>query len=506
MPCRLWLSPFTGPRAARVTEVVAEVRRLREENSNLRASLKRMEMDRSLEAQAEMERAATDAYETAKAGSAPAGARSSLRPGLHVPSPPPHRPFVRQELRVVRRERDLLQQRAAALEQELESERSKGHRVTKRQDKELQELRDELARTREALRDFRLKNKDLQTELEIVQRRVSSRIVGSTSGGGGGRAGGTTSTGRQGAASAPRSVSARPAPVSARAPSSSTAARGRGAGAYGASHYQPPGPSRTAGRSVSAQSDRGRGAGVTPGRSSARFDPTAWVRQQQDRQKSALNRRTFTPPSSRPASGASTPTREQSPARKGAGFGFGGGGSSRGAAAAAAGAEPRALPRYMQGTAAGRNRSREASPAVGRLPSAGPRPAWGGGSGSLQSPSARAAGRTRDVSAGARERPAPAHRSDSPSRAMAEVRQRLAAFQNKAPAESPAAAPRPADLRGSADLESTLVAAGTRPAASAELMEGATAGLADVDARLQRLQSFLREVKEGTAATTEGAV
>lgn len=40
-----------GPRAARVTEVVAEVRRLREENAGLKAALRRLEQDRSLEAQ-----------------------------------------------------------------------------------------------------------------------------------------------------------------------------------------------------------------------------------------------------------------------------------------------------------------------------------------------------------------------------------------------------------------------------------------------------------------------
>ncbi|KAK3272671.1 Centrosomal protein CCDC61, partial [Cymbomonas tetramitiformis] len=135
-------SQSSGPRSG--TDP-AELRRLREENNELKGELRR--------------------YESSGRGAQgpePAG------PGFSQGE----RKELERELRLCRKERDLLAQRCEARELELEQQAQSHKRALARKQKEVDGNQEEAARKRDSERELRLKVRDLTAELDAAHRRA----------------------------------------------------------------------------------------------------------------------------------------------------------------------------------------------------------------------------------------------------------------------------------------------------------------------------------------------
>lgn len=115
------------------SQVSAELRRLREENSSLRQQIKQLE----------------------RSGVGPAAPGAGGESGE-----------LTRELRAARKDRDLLASRVEALEAELERERGLHRRELRRKAKEQQEMGDELGRAKELIRELKMRIRQLTEELE----------------------------------------------------------------------------------------------------------------------------------------------------------------------------------------------------------------------------------------------------------------------------------------------------------------------------------------------------
>ncbi|KXZ44868.1 VFL3 protein [Gonium pectorale] len=121
------------------SDVSVDLRRLREENAALRQQIRQLE-------------------------------RSG---GAAADSDPEARELSR-ELRMVRKDRDLLQARVEAAEAELERERGLHRRELRRKAKEQQEVADELGRCKEQIRELKMRIRQLTEELDTRERRQAS--------------------------------------------------------------------------------------------------------------------------------------------------------------------------------------------------------------------------------------------------------------------------------------------------------------------------------------------
>ena len=215
---------------------------------------------------------------------------------------------VSTQLKLVKRERDLLQARLEALEDDLEGIRISHRKLLKKKEREYVALADENAKYRASNRELRSKNRALESELDVLRskrhrvRSASPRLT-------------TNSRGSYLANSNP--------------PSRSTSqVRSRGSrGSRGPSPYTSRDASPTVSRPPSGASSRQssveRGRSKTPRK---RFDPTAYVMEQRAKLEARRNKtKTFTPSSSRPtsrnnsrpnsraSSGRSTPSSQAKP-------------------------------------------------------------------------------------------------------------------------------------------------------------------------------------------------
>ncbi|GLC57436.1 Centrosomal protein CCDC61 [Pleodorina starrii] len=444
-------------------EASAELRRLREENTALKHQLKQME----------------------RAGASGAGMDQSAEARE-----------LSRDLKTVRKERDLLQARLEAAEAELERERGLQRRELRRKAKEQQELVDELGRSKEVIRDLKMRVRQLTEDLEARDRRMASvervRTVYSRGGGGGGGGGGDLSNGAR--------------------PGSRTSSAGRGT----SPSYAPPARgvdsrSNSRGRQTSS-TERSRPNSAPLAVARPRFDPTEYVRQRKEREAGYGGRRSNapTPPrsgqssrapsvaGSRPESAERLPSlRNASPGssrpnsserfRPVAGGASGppgrsGGSGSRGAVDRPGSRLPESL---------GQHRSRGTSPG-GRVPNAWGEPAAGsGGSGWSKFPGG-GGGAAAGSGGGGNRFSGSSPRSMSPGRALMEVKQKLSSFV------SGRAGGGTNDDASSAQGEPVV----SQSESKSQVFEDASAEIADIDSRLHALQSFLRMAKSTSTSTT----
>ncbi|QDZ24937.1 hypothetical protein HOP50_15g74800 [Chloropicon primus] len=218
------------------------------------------------------------------------------------------------QLKLVKRERNILQTRLEALEDDLERIRSSHRKVLKKKDKEHAVLADENAKCRASNRDLRSRNRALESELDVL-RSKRHRV---------------RSASPRAAPTHPSSAAPKPRPSYANPTrSSSRSARtSREPSPYSRTSREASPYSRT----TSSQSNRppsgasSRNSSVERGRSKTprkRFDPTAYVLEQRAKLEARRNRsRMSTPTNSRPSSrnnsrptsrassGRSTPTHQ----------------------------------------------------------------------------------------------------------------------------------------------------------------------------------------------------
>jgi len=416
---------------SRMGEVVVELRRMREENTNLRAQLRRFDSD---------------------AEAARGEAESRVRSDLEA---------LARELRVVQRERDLLRDRCETAEAALEEASHRLKRTDASKRKAVERATEDVTSMREALREARARARSLQAEVDaLLKPRTSSapRSRASPSGRPGrappsaARPAGPASSSRPGSvplrSREPRDPPRREPPHRTSARSSSSNPR---------SALSPLALERIQNRSRpwanATPSVGSRSRDSTPTRS-PRFDPTAWVRQQREKEDEYRRRvqRTFTPPSSRPASRA--PSRSATPPRD-----------------ASAG-------RARHDAAPARRASRGPSPTA-------PRPA--------AAPGARTSARSA---------------SASPSRAVQALKDRLSSYTRVAVADG-------AGHRGHGDgveagRDEGVGAAG----AAVEPGDGGSAvrpkasdfyqDVEDANERLEKLQAYIREAKQRGEAKRDG--
>ncbi|CAG9461516.1 unnamed protein product [Pedinophyceae sp. YPF-701] len=338
---------------SRIHEVVEEVRRLRGENDALREELRaggRLEGDEN----------------TVVAQLQAALARRELE--LEE---------VTRELRVAKRQRDEMRERALNAETALEDEASRKERVTRRAGRDLERAREECMKHMQTAHELRARVRELQNELDAVGARRGSRPATKQRPQSAARATPSRAhnvpTGVSGAsrgASRHASPTVRPArqprwgaPDPPRATSNRAARRANGSPAVGQGGSRSNTPGRNYPRPWAERSPLSgfRSASNSPAR--GRFDPTAWVNQKEDRLARAAQRRTgvFTPPSSRPASRTASrePSRRSTPAR------------DRSSAGSRAGSVDRRAAPQPRRTSGGPARQRGPSP--GARPSAGAR-------------------------------------------------------------------------------------------------------------------------------------
>eukprot|EP00798_Chlamydomonas_sp_ICE-L_P030126 gene30126-35106_t len=248
----------------------AELRRLREENSALRQQLKQLE-------------------------------RSTRVNDSLGASAPEEMKEMAKALKLVRKERDLLQTRTEHAEVELDKERGLQRRELRRKAKEMQEMGDELECAKETIRDLKAQIRQLMDEAEGGSRQRFSASERTRS-----------AYGQPRAASRPTSR-----PSSGRGTSPSYA-QGTGASSRRDRLYD---TSRAVGREYSAPSSRDRsrpGSRPTsaPSAPSPRFDPTAYVQAKRDRLAASSRDRSRGPShaGSYASSGHSTPYSHSRPA------------------------------------------------------------------------------------------------------------------------------------------------------------------------------------------------
>ncbi|GIL99845.1 hypothetical protein Vretimale_4810 [Volvox reticuliferus] len=435
----------------RGSEVSAELRRLREENTTLKHQLKQLERGTS-------PGAATDQSLEARE--------------------------LSRDLKTVRKERDLLQARLEAAEAELERERGVHRRELRRRAKEQQELVEELGRCKEVIRELKMRVRQLTEDLETRDRRLASvdkmrsaYTRGTGEAGSGVRAGSRiSSTGR---GTSPSYV------PPTRGPDSRSNSRGR--------------------QTSSTERSRPNSAPVVI---RPRFDPTEYVRQRKEREAGYGSRRSNapTPPRSGQSSrapsvaGSRPESAERLPALRNASpgcsrpsseerFRQGSGGvgrpSGRTSAGTSRGTADRAGSRLPD--PCGASRSRGASPS-GRPTNAWcEQPVGGGAGGWSKFPAGGGAPGGGNRFSGS------SPRSMSPGRALMEVKQKLSTFVSGRV------------LATTADDASSAQGDHVSQSSKSQVFEDASAEIADIDSRLHALQSFLRMAKSSSTSTTTTA-
>lgn len=230
-------------------------------------------------------------------------------------------------------------------------------------------------------------------------------------------------------------------------------------------HARPTSSSR-----ASSVSGFGPSRSGTPTRG-GRFDPTAWVQEQREREAVYRRRlsRTFTPPSSRPVSTPSTPTRTSPRPRR----------------PVAASGDP------IRSTSTTSSNRRNISPGA-----------------AVRRPRDDRYGHERDHDYD--EHGTSTSRGQSPSRALRAVQERLARHTGGAATASTAGASLHAGARDAAAPETTGATSTTTTGDAAEVEAPADVSVLsnaaadsfyeeveDIDARLQKLQAFLKQAKAG---------
>ncbi|KAK9810278.1 hypothetical protein WJX72_007806 [[Myrmecia] bisecta] len=434
------LQQAAGPGDRKASNVAADMRRLREENASLRQQVKLAEAQAGVAAPSQ-EHATAEAREAAR------------------------------ELRLVRKERDLLQQRAESAEAEVERERSLKRRELRRAAKESADLMQELAHAREHVRELRLKCRDLAQQAELSQR--SSRALRPA----------PTRSRYPSENDRPRSVP-HPRPVSAR--TSSPSRRPTSTATISPASTRPASPPLT---TRQTRLPTGGGASPQPARprsapSRGRFDPTEYVKQKLERERevSARLRRRPSLPSSRPPSGQSTPTRSRASSVER------GRGSSRPSSAGSSRAGSAERPRpYAQ--------QRAASPAFsggGQIrgqPRSHPQSLeW------LENQPKLANMRPANVCPSREERAA------SPGRALRDVKAKLNQYAAQQHGLLETREGHSDIVKSAPEITAETSSAGlpalpTKP----DVFHNATAEIADIDSRLHALQTFLKAAKASAA-------
>lgn len=449
-----------------------EMRKLREDNYALRQEVKRMH-----------ERAAT-----------------RLEGDPDVQSSSEVKEMAR-ELKNLYKERQLLTSRMEGLEAEAERQAGLHRRELRRKAKEAADLQGELQRSHEAVRELRLKCRQLADELDATTRRRA-----------GGYGGGA------------------PAP---RRPSAGHAYLPPGGGGVSSRLYQPTAggssrPTYSAGSSRASSRDASPRQAPRPSSSprpssapvqrpaAGRFDPTEYIRQKRERDAEVARRLGRTPPRSGNTSGNSSRpgsvsgSRAASPSGRVPSYGLD---ASWG----------RQQPSYQQATSSSaqhyhhQQRSTGSRPTsadrssravVPRSPShaTSPRAPWsaadaGGAVGS--SGAAQQQQWSKFPIADASVGPAPvsaAERATSPGAALQEVKKKLSEYVSK---KSPRAEGGTSSSPYAGGGAGTMMA----PAAAAApvVLNGASAEIADIDQRLQALQNFLKLAKTSSAAASAAA-
>ncbi|KAL0028388.1 hypothetical protein WJX77_003508 [Trebouxia sp. C0004] len=402
------------------SESAAEVRRLREENSTLQQRLEEMQHQASDSSLSSVEQLRIDYAE------------------------------AQQEVALLRKECELMQQRGEAAEGVLERERGVHRRELRRRAKQLADIQDDLVQAREQIQQLRVQCRDLTQDLETARRQAAVR------------------SNRPLRSSAPSRGQDRPEGPS------------RG---VSPAHTRPPsrpinrGPSRDS-RAASPAMSRRSTDSESRARSAPsprpRFDPTEYVRQRHERHYQASDRlrrpspsphRPALRPTSRPSSGQSSPAHSR---------------------ASSAERQRDTVDRLSQP-----RHSSHGSPSARR--------AWG----SPARPDSR--GAASEMSS---RRPASSHllrpqsglpsttgRAQSPGRALQEIKAKLNQFSGPQPAAPLAADVCDAAFRGSknTELKDTQNCVVGQPA----VLDSASAEIADIDQRLHALQTFLRAAKTG---------
>ena len=197
---------------------------------------------------------------------------------------------VSTQLKLVKRERNILQARMETLEDEAESLRVSHRKILKKKEREYVVLADENAKYRASNRDLRAKNRALESELDVLRskrhrvRSASPRVSATTA----------SRAPRSSSKPSPRTRPSYAAPVR-----QGKANKTREPSPY-ASRSASPHPSRPASGASSRQASVERGRSKTPRK---RFDPTAYVMEQRAKLEARRNRSTWsTPTNSRQAS------------------------------------------------------------------------------------------------------------------------------------------------------------------------------------------------------------
>jgi coiled-coil domain-containing protein 61 len=296
--------------------------KLREENDALRAQARQL--------QRELARATTDAaanggaalslrgsteFESRGAGSG-AGAGSGSEREEHLRA---ELKAVTTELRLMRRERDDANRAAQAAQTDASNAESSKRRMLARKQKELDAAVADVSKRRETERELRVKVKDLSTQCDGLERRLRASGVSAYHSRPSSRA---PSPGRVGyGAASPRGDRPRPwreSPAGSRAATPSRARGDRTPTPRDSTGFRTPTHARSPSPAARGRSPTPRAAAASPGR---RFDPTAYVREKQQRDEARFRN------SARGiASGASTPRAAASPARERPGYGARGGG------------------------------------------------------------------------------------------------------------------------------------------------------------------------------------
>ena len=343
---------------------------------------------------------------------------------------------VSTQLKLVKRERNILQNRLEAIEDDLEGVRSAHRKATKKKEREYVALADENAKYRQSNRELRSRCRALESELEVLRgKRLRTRSASP-------RAPLYSSSSPAPAPRQPKKKPGYAAPTS----SSRSARSSREPSPYSSRsaspHYggRPPAKGGSSSRQPSAE----RGRSKTPRK---RFDPTAYVMEQRAKLEARRNRsRTSTPTGSRP--GSRTGSRPSSRASSG-----------RSTPAGSAGPSPKA--------------ARRPAPRV--------RGAAGNGRGARQRlPLSRESSFGSDGGRGSSRRDA------SPGRVLHDVQTKLDEYVNKQRGKE----------EGTRRVGAEVASKGNAPASPGKkIISDATQEIADIDTRLQALQHFLSNVR-----------
>lgn len=419
-----------------------------------------------------------------------------------------------RDMKLLQKERDLLQARAESLEADLQRERGLHRRELRKKAKDVHEAFEELAHSREQIRELKLHIRQLMDELEASSRYVSSSDrIRSTYG---------RPPGSRPRPSVPSGAryGTRQDPL----PRSRETSRGRDTS------------SRERERTTSQRYPPSRPSSAPSARSGPRFDPTEYVRAKRERDRMLLERARSSPGSSRnltpQRSAASTPPRAYSPvssrphsAERGVGAygvrGGAGGGYSPTSRGGYSPSSSRPTSGLDRGTAARPDRVRggagmTSSPYADPLvlprsragsPSSGGtgarRPAWGSGM--------EAWSKFPEPGGRPKSRPESAEHSTSPGRALQEVKNRLSSYMtsrssaesqpsNLPPIHQPALGP---GSGSSAAATAESQRSQQQRAPPPKVFDDATTEIADIDTRLHALQNFLKMAKSsgGRAAS-----